>query len=198
MLQSCNSPEAIITALREQGSASNQSRNSDVILTKWVAPTVNVVYAFSATIGQGVGPVCIVIFPHGEFRFNIHYQAFPPANAIFAGISVLLLVSILHVSLPQTILTVDTGPQAAKDASTGREKIVDIFERIEHFFRRLEIYTVLTPTAAMTEIIVEIMVEVLTILAITTKELKCGRLSESMPRISTAFLNDTLFREVFE
>jgi len=197
-LQSCNSPEAIITALREQGSASNQPRNSDVILTKWVAPTVNVVYAFSATIDQGVGLVCIGIFPHGEFRFNIYYQAFPPANAIFAGINVLLLVSILYVSLPQTILTVDTGPQAAKDASTGREKIVDIFKRIEHFFRRLEIYTVLTPTAAMTDIIVEIMVEVLTILAITTKKLKCGRLSESTSRIFTAFLNDALFREVFE
>ena len=65
-----------------------------------------------------------------------------------------------------------------KDASTDQEKITDIFNRIEHFFRRLEIYTVLTPTAAMTDIIVEIMVEVLTILAITTKELKRGPLSE--------------------
>jgi hypothetical protein len=63
--------------------------------------------------------------------------------------------------------------------STSQEKIFDIFNRIEHFFRRLEIYTaVLTPTAAMTNIIVEIMVEVLTILAITTKELKYGPLSE--------------------
>ncbi len=30
----------------------------------------------------------------------------------------------------------------------------------------------------MTDMIVEIMVEVLTILAVTTKEVKCGRLSE--------------------
>jgi hypothetical protein len=47
----------------------------------------------------------------------------------------------------------------------------------------------------MTNMIVEIMVEVLTILAITTEELKCGQLSE---RIFTAFLTDTLFREVLE
>ena len=60
----------------------------------------------------------------------------------------------------------------------GQEKIIDIFSRIEHFFRRLEIYTALTPTAAMTGIVVEIMVEVLTILAIATKEVKCGPLSE--------------------
>jgi len=85
-------------------------------------------------------------------------------------------------------LTVDTGaPQAAKDASTSQEKIIDIFNRIEHFFRRLEIYTVLTPTAAMTDMIVEIMVEVLTILAIATKEVKRGPLSELISLVFTLF-----------
>jgi hypothetical protein len=48
------------------------------------------------------------------------------------------------------------GLQAAKDASTSQEQIIDIFNRIEHFFRRLEIYAALTPTAAMTDMIVEI------------------------------------------
>jgi hypothetical protein len=38
---------------------------------------------------------------------------------------------------------------------------------------------------AMTEIIIEIMVEVLTILAIATKEVKRGRLSELMLHILT-------------
>ena len=42
------------------------------------------------------------------------------------------------------------------------------------------IYTGITPTTAMTDIIVDIMVEVLTILAMATKEVKRGRLSESM------------------
>jgi hypothetical protein len=102
-LQSCNSPEAILTALREQIPASDQSQNGDDGLTKWVSPTVNVLYAFSATVGQGVGLVRIGIFGRGDFRFNIYYQAFRPANAIFAGISVLLLVGILYVSLAQTI-----------------------------------------------------------------------------------------------
>jgi hypothetical protein len=60
-----------------------------------------------------------------------------------------------------------------------------VFNRIEHFFRRLEIYTALTPTAAMTDMIVEIMVEVLTILAIVTKEVKRGPLSELISRVFT-------------
>ena len=46
------------------------------------------------------------------------------------------------------------------------------------FFKRLETYTELTPTAAMTDIITEIMVEVLTIFGIATKELRRGSASE--------------------
>jgi hypothetical protein len=118
-----------------------------------------------------------------NFGSNTYYQAFPAVNAIFAGIGVLLLVSILHVSLAQTIL--HRGSQAANDASTSQEKIIDIFNRVEHFFRRLEIYTDLTPTAAMTDMIVEIMVEVLTILATAMKELNRGQLSELISRILT-------------
>jgi hypothetical protein len=75
------------------------------------------------------------------------------------------------------------GSQAAKNASASQENIIDIFNRIEHFFRRLEIYTVLTPTAAMKDMMVEIMVEVLTILAIVTKEVKRGPLSELISRL---------------
>ena len=68
--------------------------------------------------------------------------------------------------------------QAAQDATASQDKLVKLFNRIEHFFRRLDIYIGVTPTMAMTDIVVEIMVEVLTILAIATKELKHGRLSE--------------------
>ena len=72
------------------------------------------------------------------------------------------------------------GSQAAKDASATSEKLIELFNRIERFFGRLEIYTGITPTTAMTDIIIEIMVEVLKILAIATKEVKRGRLSGLM------------------
>jgi hypothetical protein len=49
--QSCNSPEAILTVLREQTPEFNQSQNGDDRLTNWVAPTVNVLYSFFATLG---------------------------------------------------------------------------------------------------------------------------------------------------
>ena len=58
-----------------------------------------------------------------NLRFNIYFQAFPPADAIFAGIGVLLLVGILHVSLAQTNLTVDTGaPRRLKMRALAKKR----------------------------------------------------------------------------
>ena len=56
--------------------------------------------------------------------------------------------------------------------------LVNIFESIENFFRRLETYIEVPPTAGMTDIIVKIMIEVLSILAIATKEINQSRASE--------------------
>ena len=41
----------------------------------------------------------------GKFTVLIPFQAFPQANTIFAGIGVLLLVSVLHSSVVQPALT---------------------------------------------------------------------------------------------
>ena len=68
-LQSCDSPEAILAVLREHIPVFSQSQNGDNGLTKWVAPTVNVLYAFSVTIGGGIGLVNIGIFPREEPLF---------------------------------------------------------------------------------------------------------------------------------
>jgi hypothetical protein len=56
--------------------------------------------------------------------------------------------------------------------------LIDIFVRIESFFKRLDTYTEVRPTVAMTDVIVNVMVEVLSILAIATKEIKEGRSSK--------------------
>ena len=55
---------------------------------------------------------------------------------------------------------------------------MDIFERIENFFHRLEVYTAVPPTPEMMDMMVKIMVEVLSILGIATKEVTQGRTSE--------------------
>ena len=50
---------------------------------------------------------------------------------------------------------------------------------MECFFKRLEKYIKVRPTAALTDVIVKIMVEVLSILGIVTKEVGQGKLSMS-------------------
>jgi hypothetical protein len=67
--------------------------------------------------------------------------------------------------------------QAAKDVEASQDALIDLFERIENFFKRLETYTSVPPTDAMTDIIVKIMIEVLHIFAIATKEMRRGRAS---------------------
>ena len=68
---------------------------------------------------------------------------------------------------------------------------------MEFFFKRLEAYINLRPTAAMTDIIVKIVVEVISILGIVTKEIGQGRIS--MPfLVDISPEIDILHREVSE
>ncbi|KAN0118303.1 hypothetical protein V8E52_005279 [Russula decolorans] len=78
--------------------------------------------------------------------------AFPPAGLIFTGIAVLL--------------------SAATAVRNRRDTLIIIFERIENVFQRLENYIGVPRTTGMVDAIVKVMVEVLCILAIATKEIK--------------------------
>ena len=56
-LQTCDSPTDILAVLRTQVQQFEESTRDDDKFTKWLNPTVNVLYAFSATLGAGVGLV---------------------------------------------------------------------------------------------------------------------------------------------
>ncbi|KAI0288609.1 hypothetical protein BC826DRAFT_1107649 [Russula brevipes] len=81
--------------------------------------------------------------------------SFPPASVIFTGFAILL--------------------SAAKDVSASHEALVDLLEFIETFLIRLEIYTNIPPTTVMTGVVVKIMVELLSTLAVVTKQISQGR-----------------------
>ena len=104
-LQICDSPEAILTVLQEQTPEFNQLQNSDDGLTKWVTPTVNVLFSFSSTLGGVVGLVNITIFPWHIVQSNIFtFQAFKHADIVFTGIGVLLQVRVCRSFLARPIL----------------------------------------------------------------------------------------------
>jgi hypothetical protein len=58
-IQACNSPSAILAVLHQQVQELDQSQSSDDRWTKWLDPTVGVLYALSATLGEGVGLVSL-------------------------------------------------------------------------------------------------------------------------------------------
>lgn len=62
-LETCDSPEAILTMLREQipGFDQSGSRDRHDRITKWLDPTVNVLYAFCDTIGAGLSLVSLTV-----------------------------------------------------------------------------------------------------------------------------------------
>jgi thiamine kinase-like enzyme len=58
-LQSCDSPTTILSVLQDLIQQFDHHRRSDERLSNWLNPTVNVLYAFSSTLGQGVGLVSL-------------------------------------------------------------------------------------------------------------------------------------------
>jgi hypothetical protein len=66
--QSCDSSSAIIAILRTQIQNFDQSQcdEDSEKWTKWLDPTVNVLFAFSATLGNGVGVVRYETLSHRD------------------------------------------------------------------------------------------------------------------------------------
>ena len=56
-LKACKSTDAILVILRDQVQTFDKSQSADEKLTKWLDPTVNVLNAFSAILGDAVGLV---------------------------------------------------------------------------------------------------------------------------------------------
>jgi hypothetical protein len=58
-LQDCNSPSKILSVLQQQVQGLDPSLSSGDRWTKWLDPTVNVLYMLSESLGEGISLVCI-------------------------------------------------------------------------------------------------------------------------------------------
>ena len=56
--------------------------------------------------------------------------------------------------------------------------LIELFERLGNYLKRLEIYTTIPLSSLMTNLIVKIMVVLLSVLALATKRYKEGRVSK--------------------
>ena len=66
------------------------------------------------------------------------------------------------------------------------DALVDLFVSLENFLSRLSIYAEIPPTTpALTNILVKIIVELISTLALATKQIKQGRFSEPALTVTT-------------
>ena len=86
--------------------------------------------------------------------------------------------------------------QAAKDVTASHDMLLDLFGRMDDFFRRLKIYSQSCISTELAEVLVKVAVKVLKILSIATKEVEQSRASGSflyLVRILLTFL--TIYSE---
>jgi hypothetical protein len=78
-LQTCHSHNSILIVLQQQVQELNQSQTSDERLTKWLDPTVKVLYTLSGTLGEGVSLVCSVMSncPRSAFSYLFYRYSRP-------------------------------------------------------------------------------------------------------------------------
>ena len=96
---------------------------------------------------------------------------------MFTSIDVLLTVRLSNVLFNRVPCDVWLC-QAATGVSSSYDALLELFECLGSFLKRLEIYVTIPPTTTMTDVIVQIMVEVLLVLALATKQVKQGRISK--------------------
>ena len=121
-------------------------------------------------------PRSIAPFCHSALT-KLGQVPFPPAKAVFVGIDVLLAVRPSNTIVNQILCNVYVS-QAASGVSSSYDALLDLFDCLGNFLKRLEIYTKIPPTTEMIDIIVKILAELLSVLALATKQIKQGRFSE--------------------
>ncbi|KAF8266871.1 hypothetical protein EI94DRAFT_1786727 [Lactarius quietus] len=134
-LRDSDSPDDDLQLLETKANAFNVYRDGNRKLIKWLSPVVRVIHTLSGVLGEAI--------------------PFQPAQAIFAGVDVLIT--------------------AADGVSSSYDALVDLFECIGNFLNRLRIYTDVPMSLSMMNIIGMIIAELLSVFALATKQIKQGR-----------------------
>jgi hypothetical protein len=119
---------------------------------------------------------------------------FQPTKAILVGVDVLLTVCVSPSPVPYDYnLVTFLVFQAAIGISSSYDALVDLFECVGNFLDRLRVYTEIPFSPSMSGIITKIMVEVLSVLSLATKQIKQGRLSKGFVPYLYACFSDAVF-----
>jgi hypothetical protein len=195
-LERCDSVDSITAILQEQSRIFHGFRGDDGTLMKSLKCSVDILYTLSGTVlGEGIGLVRLKTVRRGTLFLTVSFTAVPAreSNIRWHG----------HPARRMSILPIpsayprDTQAlQAVKDVSASYDALVDLFASFENFLSRLSIYTGIPSTPALTKVLVKIIVELLSTLALATKQVKQGRFSKFVLAAMTPY--STHHREIDE
>ncbi|KAH8977629.1 hypothetical protein EDB86DRAFT_1082299 [Lactarius hatsudake] len=166
-------PSSIFKSMLDTALAEYQTKTGDDLLAHWLATELQTCESVDGVLNilrdqakafersgdqklmKWIDPLVHVLYTFSGALGDGVSLVLPPAKVIFTGIGVLLA--------------------AARDVRASHGAIIDLFERIESFFKRLEVYTEISLSTKMAEVLVKIVVELLSILSIATKEVKRRR-----------------------
>ena len=177
-LQNCRSGESVITLLQDQIRASSDFVETDR-LKRSVTSIISILPSLSATAAFDWA---LDLVRRGDGMFHISdssLQTFSPENAILASIAILLAVCAFPY-LRRTYRCDVQVYQATKGIDSGYDALVDLFESVARFFRRLAIYTQIPHTTALDDVLTRILMELLSTFAQATEVLEHGRSSKSI------------------
>jgi hypothetical protein len=181
-LQNCDSVDSVTTLLQEQARTFSEFRGSDGKIMKSLKRVVAVLYTLSAStaLGEAIGLVRWKLLIDVSTSLMLYPTAIPTRKGHIRWICYPSRCMYL-VGFPREHPSDTHVYQAVKDVSTSCDAIVDLFESIEHFISRLDICTRVPSTGAMAEVLVKIMVELISTLALVTKQIKQNRPSTFVP-----------------
>jgi len=198
-LGKCNSVDTITTFLQQQARNIGEIRGHDSKLMKSLKPTVNVLYILTTTTVTFREDIFLV--GRKALRLSLlpdtFYTAMPTRESN--------ICCFCHPTrgrsltpFPSAYLCDIELPQAITDVSSSFDGLVDLFNSIGMLIGRLDIYTKIPPTPTMTEKVFNIMADLLSTVALATKQVMQGRLGK--PVFDDAALDSTvtLRRKIYE
>ena len=92
-LRDCNSPDDVLKLFEDKAKAFKVYRDGNRKLINWLSPVVQVVHALSGFLGEVVSKRIECAGSSVDFHLQV---PFPPAQAIFVGVDVLITVRFIE------------------------------------------------------------------------------------------------------
>jgi hypothetical protein len=177
-LERCRSVDDIVALLQGRAQAFSEIDR----MMKAIKATVSILTPLSdaPSLAGAVGLVCQKVLMASSTSLSFLQTSSPPVRTILVAFGILLDVCAVIELIFRYCCDIQVNQATNGIVTSGPvlPVVADLLESIESFVRRLSIYTQISPTPAIDKILVKIIVELISILALVNRTLIRGRSRE--------------------